>query len=143
MNQFYERIVIVMAQCSCSGGCSETEKVRLLYACSGAADVGHIADLVARRLSREGWGGMSCLSGIGADLSGFIESAREADNIIIDGCPVGCGKKMFEKNGLPYREIVLTQLGLVKGATPAEPAVVERMAESVRRCSDATTGMVK
>lgn len=75
---------------------------------------------------------MSCLSGIGADLSGFIESAREADNIIIDGCPVGCGKKMFEKNGLPYSEFVLTHFGLVKGSTPANSEVVERMAEVVK-----------
>jgi uncharacterized metal-binding protein len=129
---FIERIVISMSQCSCSGGCSETKRVRLIYACSGAADVGQIADLVARQLSKEKWGSMSCLSGIGADLSGFIESAREADNIIIDGCPVGCGKKIFEKNDLPYTEFVLTQFGLVKGSTPAESAVVERMAEKVK-----------
>ena len=81
----------------------------MVYACSGAADVGQIADLIARRLSREEWAGMSCLSGIGADLSGFIESAREADNIVIDGCPVGCGRKMFEARGLPFTEIVITQ----------------------------------
>ena len=121
-----------MAECSCSCGCSETEKARLLYACSGAADVGQIADLVARQLSKEKWGGMSCLSGIGADLSGFIESAKEADNIIIDGCPVGCGKRMFEARKLPYTEIILTQHGLVKGSAPATPEVVERMAETVK-----------
>ena len=121
-----------MTECSCSGGCSETEKPRLLYACSGAADVGQVADLVARQLSRQKWGGMSCLSGIGADLSGFIESAREADNIVIDGCPVGCGRKMFEARGLPFTEIVMTQQGLVKGSAPATPEVVERMAETVK-----------
>ena len=121
-----------MTECSCSGGCSETEKPRLLYACSGAADVGQVADLVARQLSRQKWGGMSCLSGIGADLSGFIESAREADNIVIDGCPVGCGRKMFEARGLPFTEIVMTQQGLVKGSSPATSEVVERMAETVK-----------
>ena len=119
-----------MAQCSC--GCGGDEKIRLLYACSGAADVGQIADLVARHLDDQEWGGMSCLSGIGADLSGFIESAKEADNIIIDGCPVGCGKRMFEARKLPYTEIVLTQHGLVKGSTPATPDVVASMAEKVK-----------
>ena len=119
-----------MAQCSC--GCSNEEKVRLLYSCSGAADVGQIADLTARRLDEEEWGGMSCLSGIGADLSGFIESAKEAENIILDGCPVGCGRKMFESRGLPFTEIVMTQQGLVKGSAPATPEVVERMAETVK-----------
>ena len=125
-----ERTVIFMAQCSCN--CGGDQKLRLLYACSGAADVGQVADLVARRLDDEEWGGMSCLSGIGADLSGFIESAREADNIIIDGCPVGCGRKMFETRGLPFTEIVMTQQGLVKGSSPATPEVVERMAETVK-----------
>lgn len=121
-----------MVQCSCSCGGNDAEKVRLVYACAGAADVGQIADLVARQLSREEWGGMSCLSGIGADLSGFIESAREADNIVVDGCPVSCGKKMFEKNDLPHTEFVLTQLGLVKGSTPATPEVVQRMVETIK-----------
>ena len=125
-----ERTVIFMAQCSCN--CGGDQNLRLLYACSGAADVGQVADLVARRLDDEEWGGMSCLSGIGADLSGFIESAREADNIIIDGCPVGCGRKMFEARGLPFTEIVITQQGLVKGSSPATPQVVERMAETVK-----------
>ena len=119
-----------MAQCSCN--CGGDQKLRLLYACSGAADVGQVADLVARRLDDEEWGGMSCLSGIGANLSGFIESAREADNIIIDGCPVGCGRKLFEAHGLPFTEIVITQQGLVKGSSPATPQVVERMAETVK-----------
>ena len=121
-----------MAQCSCSCGCSETEKALLVYACSGATDVGQIADLTARQLSREKWGSMSCLSGIGADLSGFIESAKEAENIILDGCPVGCGKRMFEARNLPYKEIIMTQQGLVKGSAPATPEVVERMAETVK-----------
>ena len=125
-----ERTVIFMAQCSCN--CGGDQKLRLLYACSGAADVGQIADLVARRLDDEEWGGMSCLSGIGADLSGFIESAREADNIIIDGCPVGCGRKMFEARSLSFTEIVMTQQGLVKGSAPATPEVIARMAETVK-----------
>ena len=125
-----ERTVIFMAQCSCN--CGGDQNLRLLYACSGAADVGQVADLVARRLDDEEWGGMSCLSGIGANLSGFIESAREDDNIIIDGCPVGCGRKLFEAHGLPFTEIVITQQGLVKGSSPATPQVVERMAETVK-----------
>ena len=121
---------MIMASCSC--GCSESDKVRLIYSCSGAADVGQIADLTARRLRDEKFGSMSCLSGIGAGLSGFLESAKAADNIVIDGCPVGCGKKMFEQHGLPFTEIILTQQGLVKGATPPTPEVAERMAETIK-----------
>jgi uncharacterized metal-binding protein len=107
-------------------------KPRVLYACAGAADAGQIADLVARRLDDEEWGAISCLSGIGAGLSGFLEYAKEADNIIIDGCPVSCGRIMFEQHGLPFREIWITDQGVVKGSTPATPEVVERVANSIK-----------
>ena len=111
-------------------------KKRLLYACSGAADVGQIADLTARLLTKEKFGAMSCLAGIGAALPGFLDSAKETDNLVIDGCPVSCGRKLFELHGLPCREIVLTQQGLIKGSTPATPEVVERMAVAIRASSD-------
>jgi uncharacterized metal-binding protein len=110
---------------------SET-KPRVIYACSGAADSGQIADLVARRLDDEEWGGISCLSGVGAGLSGFLDYAKEVDNIILDGCPVGCGRKMFEQHGLPFTEVVITNHGVVKGSTPATSEVVERVANSIK-----------
>jgi len=110
---------------------SET-KPRVLYACSGAADSGQIADLVARRLDDEEWGGISCLSGVGAGLSSFLEYAKEVDNIILDGCPVGCGRKMFEQHGLLFTEVVITNHGVVKGSTPATPEVVERVTNSIK-----------
>ena len=119
-----------MAQCSCS--CGNDQKIRLIYSCSGAADAGKIADLVARRLDDDEWGGMSCLSGIGADLSGFIESAKVADNIMIDGCPVGCGRRLFSQKGLPCSEVVITDHGLVKGSAPATVEVVERVAGEIK-----------
>ncbi len=76
-----------MSNC-CSGD------TRLVYACSGAADVGQIADLTARKLSKDGYGKMTCLAAVGAHLSGFVQSALGADeNIVIDGCPVACAKK--------------------------------------------------
>ena len=75
---------------------------------------------------------MSCLSGIGADLSGFIESAKVADNIMIDGCPVGCGRRLFSQKGLPCSEVVITDHGLVKGSAPATAEVVERVAGEIK-----------
>jgi len=48
-----------MAEC-CTGG------VRLIYSCSGAADVGEVADKLARKLSKSGIGNMFCLPVIGA-----------------------------------------------------------------------------
>lgn len=62
---------------------------KLIYACSGSADVGEIADRVTRKLRNEGYAKMTCLAGVGAGLSGYVQSAKGADeNITIDGCPM-------------------------------------------------------
>jgi uncharacterized metal-binding protein len=60
----------------------------LIFACSGAADVGAIADQAARQLTREGRGKMFCLAGIGGRVSGILASTESAAQILaIDGCP--------------------------------------------------------
>ena len=35
----------------------------------------------------------------------------------MDGCPVACGKKIFERLGLPYTHFVTTDFGVQKGKT--------------------------
>lgn len=115
-----------MAEC-CGGG------TRLIYACSGAADVGEIADRVVRRLRSEGITKMTCLAGIGAGLSGYIQSAKGADeNITIDGCQVACAKKTLEKIDVTPNSYILTDLGLVKGETPVTEEIIIRMCEKIK-----------
>jgi uncharacterized metal-binding protein len=63
-----------MADCCCNG----KQTANLIYACSGSANTGLLADQVARRLALEGNGKMTCLAAVGAGLSGFLESARTA-----------------------------------------------------------------
>jgi uncharacterized metal-binding protein len=106
--------------------------MRLIYACSGAADVGAVSDQVARKLSREGFGKITCLAAIGANLSGFVESAKSAENIVIDGCSVACGRKGMERVGAACKSWVLTDLGLVKGKTPVTENVIEEVAVKVK-----------
>jgi uncharacterized metal-binding protein len=68
---------------------------------------------------------MTCLSAIGAGLSGYLESARGADrNVVIDGCPVGCGKKIFENAGIPFEHFMMTKYGVEKGKTPITGEVI-------------------
>jgi len=94
----------------CCGG-----KTILLWPCSGGADVAEIADRAARKLAKEDFGAMSCLAGIGAGISGFIESAKGADeNITIDGCPIACARKTLEKIGLAPRSFIVTEMGFKK-----------------------------
>jgi len=101
--------------------CACGDKPKLIYACSGVADVGAIADLAARKMTREGTGKMSCLAGIGAGSSGLIESTKAAAKVlVIDGCPVDCGKKILEKAGFSdFKHMRVTEQGFDKGKSPA------------------------
>lgn len=111
--------------------CCKTE-TKLIYACSGAADVGEIADRVVRRLRSEGSEKMTCLAGIAAGLSGFIQSAKGADeNITIDGCSLACARKTLERIGVAPTSYILTELGLVKGGTPVTEGIIGEMYEKI------------
>ncbi|MFC1692431.1 putative zinc-binding protein [Candidatus Latescibacterota bacterium] len=115
-------------------GCECVSAPTLIFPCSGAADVGEISDRIARRLSREGIVKMSCLAGIGAQLSGFVESAKAARvNITIDGCPVACSSKTIENLGLEPKSFVLTDMGLVKGKTPVDDHVIQELSEAIKK----------
>ena len=100
--------------CSCSGG------PRLIFACSGAADVGAIADQAARRLSKEGVGKMFCMAGIGGRVSGIMKTTESAERMLaIDGCPLNCVKNTLEKAGFnEFEHLQLTELGLEKCNSP-------------------------
>lgn len=105
--------------------CQSAEKLnRVVYGCAGCADVGFIADDISRRLRRDGFASpkASCLAGIGAGIETFIAAAKAADTVItIDGCEIGCAKKVIENIGLAPKSFVLTQMGLKKGETaPSE-----------------------
>ncbi len=117
-----------MSECSC-GGATPT---RLIYACSGAANTGYLADSAARKMMRDGTGKMTCLAAIGAELSGFVESAKAAEsNIVIDGCRVSCGKKIFEKMGLPFVHYKTTDYGVEKGKTEITEEVVNKVSREI------------
>jgi len=117
-----------MAGCSCGGDA----EVRLLYACSGMANTGMLADQVWRKLAREGAGSGTCLAAIGAGISGYVQSARSATrNIVLDGCKVACGAKIFEKAGIAYEHYVMTDYGVEKGKTPITGDLVEDVASRV------------
>ncbi len=106
---------------------------RLLYTCSGAADVGEVADRTARQLWKEGFAQKTCLAGVGANISGFVKSAEGADvNITIDGCPLACAKKSLEKTGVSPKSYILTEMGLEKGKVSDIPEAVSMVCESIK-----------
>lgn len=108
-------------KCSCQEGA-----VKTVFACSGAADLGEISDLVSRKLHRDGVRQMKCLAFIGGGIQDMIDSVRDSNMLVIDGCPLDCGKLTMEKNGLTdFSHFRLTDLGYIKGQTPANNQVVD------------------
>ncbi len=95
--------------------CAAGSEVMIL-SCSGGSNVGQIANRLAVELTKEGLGKMFCLAGIGGDLSGFIQSAKDCPQVlVIDGCEVGCGRKNLERVGIDrFRSLVLTEVGIKK-----------------------------
>jgi uncharacterized metal-binding protein len=110
--------------CSCSGG------PKLIFACSGAADVGEIADRAARQLTKEGIGKMFCTAGIGGRVSGIMKTTESADKILaIDGCPLNCVKNSLEQAGLnKFEHLQLADLGLEKCSSPVTEENVSNVA---------------
>ena len=118
-----------MDKCCCNS------KSKLIYSCSGAANTGEMADRVARKLAKEGYGKMTCLASVGAHISGFVESAKGAEeNIAIDGCPTACAKKILEHTGVtPTKSYILTEMGVEKGKTPSTEKIVSKISDKIKK----------
>lgn len=110
--------------CACSGAPT------LIFACSGAADVGAVADQAARGLTRDGAGKMYCLAGIGGRVQGILATTAAAGKILaIDGCALDCARSTLEQAGfIPTAHLRLTDMGFEKGQSPA---TAENIAKAV------------
>ncbi len=82
-----------------------TDGTKLIYSCSGASNVGEIADRVTRKLRAEGLGRMTC--------------------------PVACAKKNLEHVGIKPKSFILTEMGLVKGKTPVNEEIVDETSKKL------------
>lgn len=111
--------------CLCHESAAKT-----VFACSGAADLGEVADLVARKLHRDDISQMKCLAFIGAGIQEMIDSVKDSDMLVIDGCNLDCGKLTMEKQGISsFHHVRLTDLGYKKGQTPATGPTIDKIAE--------------
>lgn len=103
---------------------------RLIFACSGATDVGEIADRAARKITKDGIGKMFCLAGISGRTSGIMETTRAASEVLaIDGCSLACVKKTLEREGFGnFKHLQLADIGLEKGSTPVTEENIAKVA---------------
>lgn len=98
-----------MESCTCSSATG------LIFSCSGGSNVGQITNQAAVELTKAKTGKMYFLAGVGGHIESFTDSSREARNVVIDGCPVSCAKKIFEHAEIPISEyIVVTELDIKK-----------------------------
>ena len=109
--------------CQCSGG------PKLIFACSGAADVGAIADQAARKMTKEGVGKMFCTAGIGGRVSSIMKTTESAERILaIDGCPLNCVKNSLQQAGFnKYEHLQLADLGMEKCSSPVTEENVSKV----------------
>ena len=107
----------------------------LIFACSGAADVGEISDRAARRLTSEGVGKMYCLAGIGGRVSGILKTTEGAEGILaIDGCPLDCVRLSLEEAGFKeFDHMIVTEMGLTKGQSPATDQNIAKVVQEAKR----------
>jgi uncharacterized metal-binding protein len=117
--------------CNCGG----SQALKLIYACSGAANTGNATDKIARLLAQEKVGKMTCIAALGADISGFIETAKLAeDNIVIDGCPVACAKMIFTRHGISnFTHFMTTDMGMVKGETKVTEELMQKLVHLIQQ----------
>jgi uncharacterized metal-binding protein len=109
--------------CACTGG------PKLIFACSGAADVGEISDRAARKLTADGAGKMFCLAGIGGRIEPIVQTTRNASRILaIDGCPLNCVKSSLQLAGFnKFEHLQLADLGLEKCKSPATEENIDKV----------------
>ncbi len=109
-----------------------TPAAALIFPCSGAADVGEIADHAARQLNTVGVGKMSCLAGIGGRVPQLMEIAQGAQVMLaIDGCPLRCASNTLKTAGFEkFVHVCVADLGMEKGKSPATPDAVAKVVDA-------------
>ena len=107
----------------CSGG------PKLIFACSGAADVGAITDVAARKMNKDGVGKMFCTAGLGGKVEPILKTTHAASKILVlDGCGLDCVKRSLQEAGIEeYEHLRVTDMGMEKGKTEVCESNVEKV----------------
>ena len=85
----------------------------IVYACSGASNLGQLANEIAVRLDRLGLAELTCVTEVGAQDGGGQGSSRPV--LAISGCTSGCCAAMLERHGVEVsRSVILAERGVAK-----------------------------
>ncbi len=102
----------------------------VVFPCSGAADVGAVADQAARRLAQDGSTRMLCLAGVGGRTPSIMGTTQSATTIlVIDGCGLNCARTTLCLAGFKACiHLSLEDMGLEKGKTPVTAENIQKVA---------------
>ncbi|QLH75468.1 MAG: putative zinc-binding protein [Methanomassiliicoccales archaeon] len=100
-------------ECNCNPG------ELMLFPCAGACNVGQLANDLTKEMTNRGIGKMACIAAVGGGGMMAINAAKGAKVIlVVDGCPVGCARKILERNGIaPTLQVIVTDIGMKKTDT--------------------------
>jgi uncharacterized metal-binding protein len=85
----------------------------IVYACSGASNLGQLANEIAVRLDRLGLAELVCATEVGAGDGNSQTPSRPV--LAISGCTTGCCAAMLKRHGIEVsRSIVLAERGVAK-----------------------------
>lgn len=97
-------------ECCCTAAAD-----RFVVACSGGSNVGQIANHLAVKMTQQGVAKMTCLAALGAHLPAYIESVRDVELVVLDGCPVNCARLVVEHAGVKdCKYFVISEMGIEK-----------------------------
>lgn len=109
----------------------------IVLSCSGACELGPLADNVARNLNHSDSFKMNCLAKVAARDKALLEELQENDTLVIDGCEVECAKKIMEDAWLTnYQYLKLTDLEFTKKTDVDDKQLISRIYDHINHSSD-------
>lgn len=106
--------------------------------CAGAGNLGQLSHRAAVELTREGFGKLFCLAGIGAGLEYFIAEIQKAGSLVaVDGCQSSCARLTLERAGIGCKNhLILSDLGIeADDASPEpDPEALQLVRDAIRAC---------
>ena len=93
-----------------------SDRLPLVYSCSGCSSAAQMANHLAIRLDRDGAAEMSCIAGVGGGVPGLVKTARSGRRILaLDGCVLACARACLAREGIePDAHLVLGDHGVKK-----------------------------
>ncbi|MGD0273061.1 MAG: putative zinc-binding protein [Gaiellaceae bacterium] len=88
----------------------------LVYACSGASNLGQLTNEIAVRLDRDGLAEMSCAEAVGIEAEPPYAAALSGRLVVaVSGCPLACANRLLAEHGVAVtRSIQLENRGVLK-----------------------------